>query len=116
MGGAVHLSHASRTDKYKNFIRTKPRATVKLHRRERVPKKAIRRGDLRETGIKMKAMGDPGRDSFRRLEEEGWERAAPLFARTWGSLTSLFVGPLLDALDLRHGASLLDVGCGPGYL
>jgi len=55
-------------------------------------------------------------EAFRRLEEEGWERAGACFARYWGSLTEQFVGPLLQALDLRSGDRLLDVGCGPGYL
>lgn len=61
-------------------------------------------------------MADAGREAFRCLEREGWERVAPLFVAHWESLTSLFVDALLDGAAAGPGVSLLDVGCGPGLL
>lgn len=55
-------------------------------------------------------------DGFTRFEHEGWERVAGKYDSTWSSSTRQFIKPLLDAADVSSGASLLDVGCGPGYV
>src|SRR6266404_890096 len=55
-------------------------------------------------------------DAFTEFEHEGWERVAGKYDSTWSTSTRQFIGPLLDAADVREGISVLDVGCGPGYV
>src|SRR3954454_15470845 len=55
-------------------------------------------------------------DNFRRFEHEGWQRVADKYDSVWSSSTRQFIPPLLDALGLEAGMSLLDVGSGPGYV
>jgi ubiquinone/menaquinone biosynthesis C-methylase UbiE len=53
---------------------------------------------------------------FTRFEHEGWERVADKYDSTWSSSTRQFIPPLLDAADVSGKMSVLDVGCGPGYV
>jgi ubiquinone/menaquinone biosynthesis C-methylase UbiE len=55
-------------------------------------------------------------DDFGRLEYAGWERVAGVYDGVWASLTRQFVDPLLRAMDIVPGISVLDVACGPGYV
>ena len=55
-------------------------------------------------------------DAFTKFEHEGWERVADKYDSTWSSSTRQFIGPLLDAANVLSGLSVLDVGCGPGYV
>jgi SAM-dependent methyltransferase len=55
-------------------------------------------------------------DPFTQFELEGWERVADKYDSTWSSSTRQFIPPLLDSAATSTGMSLLDVGCGPGYV
>lgn len=55
-------------------------------------------------------------DPFTKFEHEGWERVANKYDSIWSSSTRQFIPPLLDAADVRERMSILDVGCGPGYV
>ena len=55
-------------------------------------------------------------NAFTQFEHEGWERVANKYDSVWSSSTRQFIGPLLDQAEVRVGMSLLDVGCGPGYV
>src|SRR5262245_29824801 len=62
---------------------------------------------MEHTGI------DP--DAFNAFEAAGWERKAEEYDRSFGSLTSRLVEPLLDAASVVAGSRVLDVATGPGY-
>ena len=53
---------------------------------------------------------------FTQFEHEGWERVADKYDSVWSTSTRQFIPPLLDAADVTGEMSLLDVGCGPGYV
>ena len=55
-------------------------------------------------------------DAFTQFEHEGWQRVADKYDSVWSSSTRQFILPLLDAAEVGTGMSLLDVGCGPGYV
>jgi SAM-dependent methyltransferase len=55
-------------------------------------------------------------DAFTEFEHEGWERVAGKYDATWSSSTRQFIGPLLDSANVSATMSVLDVGCGPGYV
>jgi SAM-dependent methyltransferase len=55
-------------------------------------------------------------NAFTQFEHEGWERVAHKYDSVWASSTRQFIGPLLDAAEVAAGMSVLDVGCGPGYI
>jgi len=55
-------------------------------------------------------------DAFTKFEHEGWERVASKYDSTWSSSTRQFIPALLDAAQLAAKMSILDVGCGPGYV
>jgi ubiquinone/menaquinone biosynthesis C-methylase UbiE len=55
-------------------------------------------------------------DAFTNFEHEGWQRVADKYDSTWSTSTRQFIPPLLDAADVRAKMSILDVGCGPGYV
>jgi len=55
-------------------------------------------------------------DAFTQFEHEGWERVADKYDSVWSSSTRQFIEPLLDAAEVTGGLSVLDVGCGPGYV
>ena len=54
--------------------------------------------------------------SFTEFEHEGWERVADKYDSIWSSSTRQFIPPLLDAAEVCAGVSVLDIGCGPGYV
>ena len=56
------------------------------------------------------------KDAFTKFEHEGWERVANKYDSTWATSTRQFIPPLLDAADVGAKMSILDVGCGPGYV
>jgi ubiquinone/menaquinone biosynthesis C-methylase UbiE len=55
-------------------------------------------------------------DAFTQFEHEGWERVADKYDSVWSSSTRQFIPPLLDAAGVSGNMSILDVGCGPGYV
>lgn len=55
-------------------------------------------------------------DPFTKFEHEGWQRVADKYDATWATSTRQFISPLLDAADVSGNMSILDVGCGPGYV
>ena len=55
-------------------------------------------------------------DAFTEFEHAGWERVANKYDSVWSSSTRQFIPPLLDAADVSGKMSILDVGCGPGYV
>ena len=55
-------------------------------------------------------------DPFTQFEHEGWARVADKYDSIWSSSTRQFIPPLLDAAGVSAGMSVLDVGCGPGYV
>ena len=55
-------------------------------------------------------------DAFTEFEHEGWERVADKYDSTWSISTRQFIPPLFDAAQVSAGMSILDVGCGPGYV
>ena len=56
------------------------------------------------------------KDDFSRFEYEGWERVADKYDSVWSSLTRQFIPYLVNAVEVSPGMSVLDVGCGPGYV
>jgi len=55
-------------------------------------------------------------DAFTKFEHDGWERVANKYDSTWSSSTRQFIPPLLNAANVSGKVSILDVGCGPGYV
>jgi len=55
-------------------------------------------------------------ESFAKFEHKGWQRVASKYDSFWASSTRQFIPPLLDAAEVSGGISVLDVGCGPGYV
>ncbi len=55
-------------------------------------------------------------DPFTQFEHEGWERVADKYDSVWSSSTRQFIPPLLEAAGVSGNVSVLDVGCGPGYV
>jgi len=55
-------------------------------------------------------------DSFTRFEYEGWERVADKYDSVWSTSTRQFIPPLLDGAEVSPAMSVLDIGCGPGYV
>src|SRR3984893_13697871 len=55
-------------------------------------------------------------DAFTAFEHEGWERVADKDDSVWSTSTRQFIPPLLDAAEVSGKMSILDVGCGPGYV
>ena len=58
----------------------------------------------------------PDPDAFRDFEHAGWTSNVSEYEAGFARLTRQAVAPLLDAVNLRHGARLLDVAIGPGYV
>jgi ubiquinone/menaquinone biosynthesis C-methylase UbiE len=55
-------------------------------------------------------------DAFSQFEHTGWQRVANKYDSVWSGSTRQFIPPLLDAVGVQAGMSVLDVGCGPGYV
>jgi SAM-dependent methyltransferase len=55
-------------------------------------------------------------DAFTEFEHEGWQRVADKYDSVWSTSTRQFIPPLLDAAEIFAKLSVLDVGCGPGYV
>src|SRR5947209_6404683 len=55
-------------------------------------------------------------DAFTKFEHAGWARVADKYDATWATSTQQFIPPLLDAAEVSGKMSILDVGCGPGYV
>jgi SAM-dependent methyltransferase len=55
-------------------------------------------------------------DAFTEFERAGWGRVADKYDSIWSSSTRQFIEPLLDAAKVSSEMSVLDVGCGPGYV
>lgn len=55
-------------------------------------------------------------ERFRNFEHTGWEGIPDGYHKAFGSLTVQAVAPLLDALRIKKGISLLDIASGPGYV
>ena len=58
----------------------------------------------------------PDPEAFRDFEHAGWTSNVSEYEAAFARVTSQAIGPLLDAVDLRPGARLLDVATGPGYV
>jgi ubiquinone/menaquinone biosynthesis C-methylase UbiE len=56
------------------------------------------------------------KDAFTEFEHQGWERVANKYDSTWSSSTRQFIPALLEAAALSEKMSILDIGCGPGYV
>jgi SAM-dependent methyltransferase len=54
--------------------------------------------------------------AFTEFEHRGWQRVADKYDSTWASSTRQFIAPLLDAAQVGDKMSILDLGCGPGYV
>lgn len=55
-------------------------------------------------------------DRFTRFEHDGWQDVADKYDSVWSSSTRQFIPPLLEAANVSAQMSILDVGCGPGYV
>ena len=53
---------------------------------------------------------------FRSFEHSGWQTIPVEYHQAFGSLTRQAIGPLLAAVRLESGMTLLDVASGPGYV
>lgn len=53
--------------------------------------------------------------AFRQSELEGWSERADAYDTATALATTQSIPALLGAARVFHGASVLDVGCGPGY-
>jgi len=61
-------------------------------------------------------MSDRGGADFKAFEATGWTAQAGTYGELSGQITSRFAEALLDAAAVRHGARVLDVATGPGYV
>ncbi|MEM1429871.1 MAG: class I SAM-dependent methyltransferase [Pseudomonadota bacterium] len=55
-------------------------------------------------------------DAFREKERDGWNARAPRYESATARATLQSIPMLLHLAEIRPGARLLDLGCGPGYL
>lgn len=55
-------------------------------------------------------------DAFTEFEHRGWQRVADKYDSTFATSTRQFIPFLLDAAEVGERMSILDVGCGPGYV
>ena len=53
---------------------------------------------------------------IREFEYAGWQAAAQAYAKSFAVATAQFVQPLLDAVSVGAGVTILDVACGPGVV
>ena len=64
----------------------------------------------------MSSNQTPDPDAFRDFEHAGWTSNVSEYDAAFARVTRQAVVPLLDAVNLRDGALLLDVATGPGYV
>jgi ubiquinone/menaquinone biosynthesis C-methylase UbiE len=64
----------------------------------------------------MSSNQTPDPVAFREFEHAGWTSNVSEYEAAFTRVTSQAVGPLLDAVNLRHGSRLLDVATGPGHV
>lgn len=57
-----------------------------------------------------------GNETFTDFEHRGWQRVADKYDSTWASSTRQFIPFLLKAAEVGEKMSVLDLGCGPGYV
>jgi SAM-dependent methyltransferase len=62
------------------------------------------------------SLTDVEANAFRSFERDAHDRVAEGYARSFAPITILAAQPLLDAVHMAHGCSLLDVACGPGVV
>jgi SAM-dependent methyltransferase len=55
-------------------------------------------------------------EAIRAFEHARWERAASVYAASFGVATQLFCDALLDAARVGPGTRVLDLACGPGLV
>jgi ubiquinone/menaquinone biosynthesis C-methylase UbiE len=55
-------------------------------------------------------------ETFTEFEQKGWQRVADKYDAGWSGATRQFVQPLLDMAEVGENMSVLDLGCGPGYV
>ena len=55
-------------------------------------------------------------DRFRAFERQRHDKLAPTYQDFFSPVTALAIRPLLNAAQVRPGATLLDVATGPGSL
>jgi len=58
----------------------------------------------------------PDPTAFHDFERAGWQINVSEYEDAFASLTQQAIGPLLDAVELRQGMTLLDIATGPGYV
>src|SRR4051812_32088126 len=87
-----------------------PKGHREFHRDPSIATRCARPADRADRALKANV------DAFTKFEHEGWNRVADKYDATWASSTRQFIDPLLDAAGVATGMSILDVGCGPGYV
>ena len=55
-------------------------------------------------------------EPFAQFEQQGWQRVAGKYDSVWARSTRQFIPALLGAAEVTLNMSVLDVGCGPGYV
>src|SRR5450759_1226427 len=55
-------------------------------------------------------------DTFTEFEHQGWQRVVDKYDSVWSTSTRQFIPPLLETAEVAEKMSILDVGCGPGYV
>ena len=53
-------------------------------------------------------------NAFTRFEHDGWNEVSGTYHNSFGKITSQAAAPLLDAVEAKIGARLLEVACGSG--
>jgi ubiquinone/menaquinone biosynthesis C-methylase UbiE len=56
------------------------------------------------------------RDDFTEFERQAWNRVANRYDSAWSTSTRQFIPSLLDSTEILFGNTVLDIGCGPGYV
>jgi SAM-dependent methyltransferase len=60
--------------------------------------------------------GDTDQEAFKAFQAAGWTKQAAGYGGLIGAMTARLAEPLLDAAAVEHGARVLDVATGPGYV
>ena len=59
---------------------------------------------------------DAAPTSFREFEHRAWQSVVKLYEDYFGALTAQCIEPLLDAVQVKAGDTVLDIATGPGYI